>query len=258
MTIAMVSSFLRLAAVGSALLFGGPLLAGESIPTAATDGAQLDRGKYIAQLGDCIACHTAPQGELMAGGLELSTPMGTIYSSNITPDPKTGIGAYSFEQFDKAMREGVNAAGQNLYPAMPYPSYAKMTEADMRDLYAYLMHGVPDQSRDDALGEPLPRFARQRLVAHLDEAQAAGQRFLDACEFALDAVLAGVRQRIDRRQREGREDGAVGRQHRRDVRLRADARPFEPAVLDGDDLAAPRRDAEELEPNGGVRVGIDA
>ncbi|PWB36121.1 cytochrome C [Pseudomonas sp. SDI] len=149
----MVSSFLRLAAVGSALLFGGPLLAGESTPTAASDGAQLDRGKYIAQLGDCIACHTAPQGELMAGGLELSTPMGTIYSSNITPDPKTGIGAYSFEQFDKAMREGVNAAGQNLYPAMPYPSYAKMTEADMRDLYAYLMHGVPAVAKDNREAE---------------------------------------------------------------------------------------------------------
>ena len=78
----------------------------------------------------------------MAGGLELKTPMGTIYSSNITPDAATGIGQYSFEQFDKVMRQGVTPAGQNLYPAMPYPSYAKMSEDDMRALYAYLMQDV--------------------------------------------------------------------------------------------------------------------
>ncbi|MCS5515844.1 hypothetical protein NWF32_13470 [Pseudomonas qingdaonensis] len=72
-----------------------------------------------------MACHTAKGGELMAGGLELTTPMGTIYSSNITPDKVTGIGRYTFEQFDRAMREGVNAAGTNLYPAMPYPPTRK-------------------------------------------------------------------------------------------------------------------------------------
>ncbi len=109
---------------------------------AAEPTSLIEQGKYVAQLGDCIACHTGKGGAVMAGGLELQTPMGTLYSSNITPDPETGIGRYSFEQFDRAMREGVRPDGVNLYPAMPYPSYAKMSEADMRALYAYLLQGV--------------------------------------------------------------------------------------------------------------------
>ena len=137
----MASAFSRLALVATTVL-SFCALASEPPPAAAADPELLARGKYIAQLGDCIACHTAPQAPQMAGGLQLQTPMGTIYSSNITPDPDTGIGRYSFEQFDKAMREGVTPDGTNLYPAMPYPSYAKMSEEDMRALYAYLMHGV--------------------------------------------------------------------------------------------------------------------
>lgn len=106
------------------------------------DPKWIERGKYIAQLGDCIACHTADKGPTMAGGRGLETPFGTIYSTNITPDTQTGIGKYTFQQFDRAMRKGVTADGHNLYPAMPYPSYAKMNEGDMRALYAYLMQGV--------------------------------------------------------------------------------------------------------------------
>lgn len=78
----------------------------------------------------------------MAGGLELKTPFGTIFSTNITPDAATGLGKYSFAQFDRAMRKGIAADGHHLYPAMPYPSYAKITPDDMRALYAYLQHGV--------------------------------------------------------------------------------------------------------------------
>ncbi|MBM3107626.1 c-type cytochrome [Pseudomonas sp. V1] len=139
----MASVLSRLALCASTLLLLPALHAAEpatALPP--SDNTLLERGKYVAQLGDCIACHTAPDGPLMAGGLQLQTPMGTIYSSNITPDPDTGIGRYSFEQFDKAMREGVSADGTHLYPAMPYPSYAKMTEEDMRALYAYLMQSV--------------------------------------------------------------------------------------------------------------------
>ena len=123
-------------------LFNPQSQASEPTPATAPEKNLIAQGKYIARLGDCIACHTAKGGAVMAGGLELKTPMGTIYSSNITPDPETGIGQYSFEQFDKAMRQGVTPAGQNLYPAMPYPSYAKMSEDDMRALYAYLMQDV--------------------------------------------------------------------------------------------------------------------
>ncbi|UHH29107.1 c-type cytochrome [Pseudomonas veronii] len=132
----MALSLSRLALLGATLGLTLPLHANSA------DTALIEHGKYVAQLGDCIACHTAKPGNAMAGGLELSTPMGTIYSSNITPDRETGIGAYSFEQFDRVMREGVTPAGMNLYPAMPYPSYAKMSEEDMRALYAYLMQGV--------------------------------------------------------------------------------------------------------------------
>lgn len=84
----------------------------------------IELGRYVAQLGDCIACHTTEKGRPMAGGLALVTPLGKLYSTNITPDPKTGIGNYTFEQFDRAMRRGVAADGHNLYPAMPYPPAA--------------------------------------------------------------------------------------------------------------------------------------
>ncbi len=107
-----------------------------------TQDDQVKRGEYLAHLGDCVACHTAKGGKTMAGGLGLKTPFGIVYSTNITPDPKTGIGGYTFEQFDRAMRKGVAADGHNLYPAMPYPSFAKTSAEDMRALYAYMMHGV--------------------------------------------------------------------------------------------------------------------
>lgn len=104
--------------------------------------ASIKRGEYLSHLGDCVACHTDKGGKPMAGGLELKTPFGSLYSTNITPDKATGIGKYSFEQFDKAMRKGVAADGHNLYPAMPYPSYSKMSAEDMQSLYQYLMLGV--------------------------------------------------------------------------------------------------------------------
>ena len=138
----MLFTFPRLALAGLTLLCTVQAQASEPTPPATPEESLIERGLYVARLGDCIACHTAKEGAVMAGGLELKTPMGTIFSSNITPDPETGIGQYSFEQFDRAMREGVTPAGQNLYPAMPYPSYAKMSEDDMRALYAYLLQGV--------------------------------------------------------------------------------------------------------------------
>jgi len=115
------------------------------------------RGRYVAELGDCVACHTAKGGTEMAGGLALESPMGTIYSTNITPDPETGIGGWSYPEFDRAMRKGVAADGHNLYPAMPYPSYAKMSAEDMGALWAYLSQGLAPVKQDNpetALGFP--------------------------------------------------------------------------------------------------------
>jgi len=119
--------------------------------------AQVERGRYVARLGDCVACHTSDKSKPMAGGLALQTPFGALYSTNITPDVATGIGRYTFEQFDRAMRKGVAADGHNLYPAMPYPSYAKTTPEDMRALYTYLMKGVaPVQQTNKPLGMSFP------------------------------------------------------------------------------------------------------
>jgi mono/diheme cytochrome c family protein len=108
----------------------------------AADDALVKRGEYLAKAGDCIACHSAPHGKPFAGGLPMTTPMGAIYSTNITPDRDTGIGQYSEDDFKRAMREGVAKDGHNLYPAMPYPSYAKINDDDMHALYAYFMNGV--------------------------------------------------------------------------------------------------------------------
>lgn len=112
------------------------------------DPALVKQGEYLARAGDCVACHTAKDGKPFAGGLPMQTPIGTIYSTNITPD-KTGIGEYSFEDFDKAVRQGVSKSGSTLYPAMPYPSYARITEPDMHALYAYFMKGVPAVAQDN-------------------------------------------------------------------------------------------------------------
>jgi mono/diheme cytochrome c family protein len=102
-----------------------------------------NKGEYLARAGDCVACHSAKSGKAFAGGLKIGTPMGAIYSTNITPDPETGIGNYSLEDFDRAVRSGVAKDGHHLYPAMPYPSYAKITDADLKDLYAFFMKDVP-------------------------------------------------------------------------------------------------------------------
>jgi mono/diheme cytochrome c family protein len=106
------------------------------------DPALIKRGEYLAKAGDCVACHTAPGGEPFAGGLPMVAPIGTIYSSNITPDPKTGIGRYGYGDFERAVRRGIRPNGDTLYPAMPYPSYARVTDADTQALYAYFMLGV--------------------------------------------------------------------------------------------------------------------
>src|SRR5579863_3121327 len=102
-----------------------------------------DKGEYLARAGDCIACHSVPGGKAFAGGLKMGTPLGAIYATNITPDPDTGIGNYTFEDFDRAVRSGIAKDGHRLYPAMPYPSYAKITDDDLRALYDFFMKQVP-------------------------------------------------------------------------------------------------------------------
>ncbi|KJZ48294.1 cytochrome c [Pseudomonas fluorescens] len=133
------------------------LLGCGSINAAEIDQNLIKQGEYLARAGDCVACHTAKDGKPFAGGLPMETPIGTIYSTNITPD-KTGLGDYSFEDFDKTVRHGVAKNGSTLYPAMPYPSYASVNETDMKALYAYFMHGVApvaQENKDSDIPWPL-------------------------------------------------------------------------------------------------------
>lgn len=100
------------------------------------------KGEYLATVGDCAACHSVAGHAPFTGGLKMPTPVGDIYSTNITPAPKTGIGQYTYDDFAKALREGIAKDGHHLYPAMPYTSFAKVNDGDMQALYAYFMNGV--------------------------------------------------------------------------------------------------------------------
>lgn len=115
----------------------------------ASDPALIAQGEYLARAGDCVACHTAPGGAPFAGGLGLQTPMGTIYATNITPDPDTGIGNYDYGDFERAVRQGVRPDGVHLYPAMPYASYRVVSDEDTKALYAYFMNGVAAVRKDN-------------------------------------------------------------------------------------------------------------
>ncbi|MBV8624946.1 MAG: c-type cytochrome, partial [Herbaspirillum sp.] len=108
----------------------------------AADQDLVTRGQYLARAGDCMACHSAAGKPSFSGGLAIDSGHGIIYSTNITPDKEHGIGNYSEAQFAAAVRHGVRADGTQLYPAMPYPSYAKVSDEDIHALYAYFMQGV--------------------------------------------------------------------------------------------------------------------
>ncbi|WP_062014556.1 cytochrome c [Aureimonas sp. AU4] len=114
----------------------GPVLAAD---WTAPKGA----GEYASQMADCAACHTADGGQPFAGGREIRSPMGTIYSSNITPDAKSGIGGWTLDEFRAALVDGIGRGGVHLYPAMPYENYRKLSEADIRAMYGYFMNEVP-------------------------------------------------------------------------------------------------------------------
>jgi mono/diheme cytochrome c family protein len=109
----------------------------------------VERGAYIARAADCVSCHTAAGGSDYAGGNALKTPFGTIYGPNITPDPASGIGTWTQQEFARALRRGVRKDGAFLYPAMPYTNFSKITDADLDALWAYL-RSVP------AVAHPVP------------------------------------------------------------------------------------------------------
>jgi nicotinate dehydrogenase subunit B len=140
------SVFTTIAALCTAVIgIGAAMLPGRAIaPITRPDpsvysAATIARGAQLAALGNCAECHTMVGGALNSGGRGLQTPFGTIYSTNITPDVETGIGAWSYPAFERAMRDGLHRDGRQLYPAFPYTHFAKTSDADMLALYAYLM-----------------------------------------------------------------------------------------------------------------------
>jgi nicotinate dehydrogenase subunit B len=124
----------------------------------------IERGRLIAAASDCVVCHTRPGGIANTGGLAMDTPFGTIYTTNITPDRETGIGAWSFAAFDRAMRQGISRDGRHLYPAFPYTAFARFSEEDMQALYAYLMSQPAVKSTPPATSLPFPFNVRSGMA----------------------------------------------------------------------------------------------
>jgi mono/diheme cytochrome c family protein len=113
---------------------------GDGTPPLVTD---VDKGRYLAIAGNCGNCHTVAEERPFAGGRPINTPFGIIYTSNITPDPQTGIGTWTEQDFAKAMREGLRPDGQHLYPAFPYTAFTKLSDQDIAFLFAYLRTLTP-------------------------------------------------------------------------------------------------------------------
>lgn len=144
---------------------GGSAIAADERPL--SNAALIQKGEKIAVESDCQACHTQTGGsKRFAGGYKIILPMGVIYTTNITPDKQTGIGQYSEAQFARAVREGIRADGANLYPAMPYTSYVKLSDDDIHALYTYFMYGVaPVAQRNMQTKLPFPFNLRFILPA---------------------------------------------------------------------------------------------
>jgi mono/diheme cytochrome c family protein len=126
-------------------------------PSAASFSPDLvARGEILATAGNCESCHTIKNGQHFAGGLGIGTPFGTIFTSNITPDPVTGIGRWSGSAFARALHEGVARDGSHLYPAFPFDHFTRVTDDDVQALYAYLMTRPPVNSAPPANTVPFP------------------------------------------------------------------------------------------------------
>jgi mono/diheme cytochrome c family protein len=114
------------------------------VPPTLAGADPIARGEYLTRAADCAACHTVPGGKPFSGGLAFKLPMiGMLYSTNITADPETGIGAWSDEEFVRALHDGIGRDGQHLYPAFPYASYTLMTRDDALAIKAYLFSLKP-------------------------------------------------------------------------------------------------------------------
>ena len=140
---------LRRVIVAALLTVAEAACAGQEIPPeqppvlASFSASAIANGATLAALGDCAVCHTAPDGSPYAGGQGIQTPFGTVYATNITPDPTTGIGQWTLDAFRRAMRDGIDREGRHLYPVLPYPHFIHATDDDIAAMYAFLMTREP-------------------------------------------------------------------------------------------------------------------
>lgn len=134
------SAIAVLAALVASVLIAGRLfsLNGQSPEDISQYRASVEEGRYLVRAGNCAACHTADKDKPFAGGVEFHTPFGVLYSTNITMDERTGIGAWTFQDFYRSMKYGVRPDGAHLYPAFPYTDFARMTDEDITSLYLYM------------------------------------------------------------------------------------------------------------------------
>lgn len=152
-------------AIALAVAAGGMLAIAPALFAREGSHAEIERGRYLAQAGDCAACHTAEGGQPFAGGRAVPTPFGVIYSTNITPDPSTGIGNWTSDDFYRAMHEGIAPGGEHLYPAFPYPWYTKLTRADVDAIRSYLATLAPVHEQNRPTELPWPFSVREVMSA---------------------------------------------------------------------------------------------
>jgi len=129
--------------VAAFILVWRPAIPLEEVSATQFSSEEVSRGEQLARMGNCIDCHTRKDGEPLTGNRPIQTPLGNLYSANITPDSETGVGGWPRRAFVRAMREGVNASGKHLYPAFPYTHFTKLSDADLDALYAFVMTRKP-------------------------------------------------------------------------------------------------------------------
>jgi mono/diheme cytochrome c family protein len=149
---------------------------------ASAEPTQIERGEYLARAGDCVSCHTAKQGEPFSGGDRLNTPFGYMLAPNITPDSDTGIGRWSADDFYRALHDGVNRRGQDMYPTMPYDFYTKVTREDVDAIYAYLKTLKPVKNAIDVNHLRFPFDVRWSMAVWRELYFAAGTYKPDAAK----------------------------------------------------------------------------
>lgn len=132
--------------------------------TAQQAAQTIAEGQYLAETGDCAACHTAPGGAPFAGGTVIHTPFGNLVGSNLTPDKETGIGSWTDAQFVKAVKDGVGHDGERLYPGMPYVYFNKVSDADILKIRAYLATLPPVHNEINSDQLPFPFSIRAGMI----------------------------------------------------------------------------------------------